>query len=115
MTLAVKWTSYFLADFAWQFEWYAEQGSEEVAYRFKEILEATIQQLARQPEIGRIRRFRNLRLDGLRSFRVAPPFRSLLIFYRVRSGTETLDLVRLIHGGRDLPRRLTQAPRMDSP
>ena len=35
-------------------------------------------------------------------------FDKLLIFYRVEAGT--LNLIRLMHGARDLPRRLIEPP-----
>ena len=111
MIPAVQRTGYFPADFAGQFEWYFEHAGEEVAFQFKSTLEATMQKLIQQPAMGRARRFRDPRLKNLRSFRVAAPFRKLLIFYRLQG--DSLDFVRLIHGARDLSRRLTQPPGAD--
>jgi len=42
------------------------------------------------------------------SFRVQRPFQRILIFYRFDA--EHLRAERLIHGARDLPRRLRQSP-----
>ena len=47
-------------------------------------------------------------LQGLRSFRVEPPFDKLLVFYR--STEQALQAWRLMHGTRDLPRRLVEPP-----
>ncbi len=45
-------------------------------------------------------------LRELRSFRVNPPFGRFLLFYRVTN--DTLEAWRLMHGARDLPRRLVE-------
>ena len=47
-------------------------------------------------------------LQGLRSFRVEPPFKKLLIFYRIEG--DWIEAWRLMHGARDLPRRLAELP-----
>jgi hypothetical protein len=64
--------------------------------------------LSRQPDLGRRRRFRNPMLQGLWSFPVASPFHKFLVFYRVTN--DTLEAWRLMHGARDLPRRLFEVP-----
>ena len=51
--------------------------------------------------------FMEVPLQGLRSFRVEPPFDKLLVFYR--STEQALQAWRLMHGVRDLPRRLIEA------
>jgi plasmid stabilization system protein ParE len=65
-----------------------------------------LSKLSRQPDLGRVRHFRNPPLHGLRSLQVDPPFNRLLIFYR----HSKIEIVaeRLMHGARDLPRRLTE-------
>jgi toxin ParE1/3/4 len=67
-----------------------------------------LHRLTHRPDLGRIRRFRDPRLHGLRSCPVDKPFGKLLIFYRATD--DTLYAVRLIHGARDLPRRLLEVP-----
>jgi plasmid stabilization system protein ParE len=62
--------------------------------------------LQEQSGVGRLRRFRNPVLAGLRSWPVARPFGSYLIFYR--DLPDCIELFRLIHGARNLPRRLTE-------
>ncbi|MEW6302949.1 MAG: type II toxin-antitoxin system RelE/ParE family toxin [Verrucomicrobiota bacterium] len=108
MTLAIQKASFFERDYCNQFAWYWEQAGERIAWRFHETLDATILQLAREPGVGRLRRFAHPKLHGLQSFPVNRPFNKLIIFYRVEG--KTLRLVRLMHGARDLPRRLAEPP-----
>jgi plasmid stabilization system protein ParE len=108
MSLAIQRAAYFVADFEIQFDWYVEKAGAELAWRFQAAVDESLRKISIQPDLGRIRRFRNPRLIGLRSFRVERPFRRLLIFYRI-SG-DCLQAVRLMHTARDLPRRLTQPP-----
>ncbi|HEX5218211.1 MAG TPA: type II toxin-antitoxin system RelE/ParE family toxin [Verrucomicrobiae bacterium] len=98
----------FNADFDQQFRWYLKQAGEELAERFLEAVLITLRSLAKQPDLGRSRKFRHPSLRNLRSFRVNPPFDKILIFYRVRN--DTLEAWRLMHGARDLPRRLVEPP-----
>ena len=108
MNLAVQKAEFFKQDYAKQFGWYVGEAGTEVAWRFQAALDQSLKKLARQPELGRLRRFRNPRLHDLRSFQVERPFNKFLIFYRIRG--EVLDAVRLMHGARDLPRRLVESP-----
>ena len=48
------------------------------------------------------------KLVEIRFFLVRKPFDRLLIFYRVCG--DTLDIVRIVDGRRDLPRRLLDPP-----
>ena len=96
----------FWDDLTRQVDWYRDQANPEVAGRFVDAVEATLNVLLPQPEMGRAR-FRNWpELAGIRSFRVAKPFHRFLIFYRADDAT--LFAERLIYGGRDLPRRLLE-------
>lgn len=67
--------------------------------------------LARQPGVGHLGRYRHPRLAGLRVWAVAKPFGDWLIFYWERP--EYVDLFRLMHGARDLPRRLVEGQPSD--
>jgi plasmid stabilization system protein ParE len=71
-------------------------------------VEATLERLAKRPDIGRVRKFRHAKLRDLRSFGVNAPFEIIRIFYRIEG--DVLHVVRLMHGSRDLPRRLREAP-----
>jgi plasmid stabilization system protein ParE len=85
-----------------------DEAGEALAWRFFTAVDSTLATLARRPDLGRVRHFRNPRLRGLRSFRVEPPFDRLLIFYRAPEST--LQAWRLMHGARDLPHRLVEPP-----
>ena len=108
MSLVIQRATPFIADFEYRFSWYVEKASPEIAWRFQAALDVSLQKLARQPDLGRLRHFRHPKLRGLRSFRVQYPFNKLLIFYRVEGAF--LQAVRLMHGARDLPRRLSELP-----
>jgi len=68
--------------------------------RFLVALDESVKQLLAQPELGR---FRPEVKPGLRSWAVER-FGNWIIFYRVDK--ESLRLVRVLHGARDLPRAL---------
>ena len=106
MSLAIQRATFFVADFEIQFAWYVQKAGAEVAWRFQSALDDSLRKLSNRPDLGRIRHFRNPKLHGLRSYRVERPFKKLLIFYRVEGNW--LQAVRLMHGARDLSRRLTQ-------
>ena len=108
MILPVQRAEFFERDFAKQFAWYVDEAEPDVARRFQKALDQSLNKLARQPDLGRVRRFRNPRLRNLRSSQVERPFNKILVFYRV-SG-DVLEAVRLMHGARDLPRRLSEPP-----
>ena len=84
------------------------QAGEEVARRYLDALDATLQLLCLQPGLGRVRRFRHPKLRGLRSFPIRRPFDRHLIFYRFDRAT--LYAERVIHSARDFPRRLLDPP-----
>jgi len=108
MTLALRRSDDFNRDFDLQYQWYLEQAGEAVAERYLEAVLATLRLLASQPDLGRPRKFRHPILGGIRSLRLASPFGVHLIFYR-HSSVE-LSAERLMHGARDLPRRLAEPP-----
>ena len=108
MKLSLERADEFNADFEEQYRWYLEQAGEEIAERFLRAVAATLPLLAEQPNLGRRRKFRHPKLRDLRSFPAERPFQSLLIFYRVKK--DTLEVWRLMHGARDLPRRLIELP-----
>src|SRR5881296_2566109 len=108
MSLAIQKAGFFHEDFATQFAWYVDEAGPAVARRFQAALDQSLNKLASRPDMGRIRHFRNPRLQGLRSFQVERPFNKLLVFYQTSGGV--LHAVRLMHGARDLPRRLLESP-----
>jgi len=108
MNLALDRAAFFILDFELQAAWYVREADVEVARRYLHALDATLQLLRIQPGLGRTRRFRHPQLKGIRSFRVSPPFDQHLIFYRF--DRSTLYAERVVHGMRDLPRRLLEPP-----
>ena len=106
MKLTLQRADEFNADFDQQYRWYVQQAGEEVAERFLRAVPVTLRRLAERPDLGRRRKFRHPKLRGLYSFQVERPFDKILIFYRVMENT--LQAWRVMHGSRDLPRRLAE-------
>jgi toxin ParE1/3/4 len=96
----------FNADFDQQYRWYLAEAGEEIAERFLRAATNTLLLLSEQPDLGPRRKFRHPLLHDLRSIQVEQPFQKVLIFYRVAENT--LQAWRLMHGARDLPRRLVE-------
>ncbi|MBI5802775.1 MAG: type II toxin-antitoxin system RelE/ParE family toxin [Verrucomicrobia bacterium] len=111
MSLPLLRRDTFEFDVAERFRWYLEEAGEEIAQRFKNAVDETLDGLSPHPGLGRRRRFPHPLLTGLRSFRVEPPFNKVVLFYRI---TDThLEAWRLMHGSRDLSRRLLEPPGLD--
>jgi toxin ParE1/3/4 len=108
MTLALHRSDDFNRDFDLQYRWYLEQAGEAIAERYLDAVLTALRLLADQPGLGRPRTFRHPALRGIRSLRLASPFAVHLIFYRQNSAG--LFAERLMHGARDLPRRLIEPP-----
>ncbi len=66
-----------------------------------DAIKAAVDLLRKHPEVGKRRGFRSSRAQDVRSWSLRG-FRSYLIFYRT-DGND-LEIVRFIHGARDLPR-----------
>ena len=74
-----------------------------VAARFEAAVRSEYARPQAFAYLGRAREFRHRELRGLRSCQLTG-FPSWLIFYRVRQST--VEIVRVLHGARDLPRAL---------
>jgi plasmid stabilization system protein ParE len=98
---------WFDADLDAQYEWYVINADVPTADRFFVSVGATIEFLAANPEAGPLRRFGHPELQGLRFLPLMGRFSRFLIFYRV---CENLVAERLLHGYRDLERRLLNPP-----
>jgi plasmid stabilization system protein ParE len=93
----------FLLDLAEELRWLNEHAGAEVAERWYDALLATIQFIRKHPQVGRERK--DLRPAGLRSWRIREFPRwlvfygvtdeSLVVFYRVRSGTMNLVVMKM--------------------
>ena len=108
MSLGIRQSDFFRADLLKQVDWYRDHASPEVAERFVNAVEATLQQLAETPGLGRPRFVDWPELVGIRSWRVQKPYHRHLIFYR--QDDKSLMAERVLHGSRDLPRRLLESP-----
>jgi plasmid stabilization system protein ParE len=111
MSLPVSISERAETDLTHQYLWYLEHADADVAERFLAAFDATVYRLAEQPLMGKRRRFRAQELAGMRSLAVAGPFGAYLIFYR--AGSSVVSIERVMHGARDLPRRLLEPPNTD--
>jgi len=96
------------ADLTHQYRWYLDNAGVKVAERFLEAFDGTVARISKHSELGRLRNFRAPELAGIRSVAVGGSFGVHLIFYRT-TRTE-LSIERVMHGARDLPRRLLESP-----
>ena len=108
MSLLVQSAPWFDADLQFRAAWYAEQGGPELAERFVDAVESTVRKVSDKPQLGWRPYPGDPDLIDLHSTLVERPFRKHILFYRFTS--EELFVERLIHGARDLPRRLRQSP-----
>jgi toxin ParE1/3/4 len=82
---------------------YIHENNPEAAIRFLAAIDRTVENLARQPLKGRLRKFRGRDLRHIRSWRV-DEFENYLIFYRL---TRTrLEILRIKHGAMKFPQAL---------
>ncbi len=85
--------------------YYDQEGSLALGLRFYDSVEGGLLQISRNPEIGSLRHSNNATLAGVRYWPV-PSFENHLIFYRVTP--EAVDVLRVLHGARDLFALLTE-------
>ncbi len=108
MTLRLERSEYFWADLERRVDWYRDYAGTEIAERFVYAAQSTLTALCQTPGLERPRFKTWPELSRIRSFRIQPPFHRHLIFYRYDA--KSLFAERLVHGARDLPRRLIQPP-----
>ena len=100
--MIVQRSERFDTDLERQFRWYLLETDLDpvealaLAIRFAEAVEASLEALRRNPEIGRQRFETYADLVGTRSWPVRKPFRRFIIFYRTESGI--LSAERLLEG-----------------
>jgi plasmid stabilization system protein ParE len=70
VSLALQQSDFFWADLAKQVDWYRDRASPEVAARFVDAVEQTLNKLTKTPGIGRLRFVGWPELEGMHSFRV---------------------------------------------
>ena len=79
---------------------FLREESPTTAIRFVEAFEKTLGDLSKMPEIGSMYEFSNLRLHGIRRWRING-FEKYLIFYRVEY--DAIVILRVIYGTRNIP------------
>jgi toxin ParE1/3/4 len=87
-------------DLVRQWVWYAENATIEVADRFLAAADSALAAVAMHPGSGRLVFTRRADLQGMRHVPVGDGFEKFLLFYFATA--EGVDLVRVLHGGRDL-------------
>src|SRR5258708_38855442 len=88
-------------DLTAQFVWYAENAGLDVADRFLQAADATLETLADMPESGIAVATDRHELAGMRRWQVKGFEKILLFYFPLRNG---VDLIRVAHGSRDLER-----------
>src|SRR5438105_5292375 len=106
MSLAIRESEFFAPDVRHYFAWYFSEAGEQIAWRFQAAVVETIARVSQNPTLGHPRKFRHPLLHELRSIPVKSPFNKILLFYR--AGDTVLEPWRLMHGARDLDRRLLE-------
>lgn len=86
-----------------QFLYLLDKEAPEAAARFIEAVDRSILILSRRPRIGAPKKLKNPRLAGLRRWPVAG-FEVIGIYYLLMK--DTLRIVRILHGKRDIDRIL---------
>ena len=108
MSLRVQRSEWFIGDLEHYAAWYDREAGWDLAERYLKAVSTTLARLAEGPTLGHATVFDSPELSGMRCATVEKPFQKHLIFYRCND--TTLSAERAVHGARDLPRRLLQAP-----
>ena len=108
MSLRVEYSAWFDADLQFCTAWYIEQSGSELADRFLNAVEITLRKLASNPRRGRRAYPDDSHLTSLYGVLVERPFHKYILYYRFTD--QVLSVERLIHGARDLERRLREPP-----
>ena len=111
MSRAIRLSSWFEQDVARQTHWYLTHAGAAVALAFGEKVDTTLARIGNFPESGVERKYSHPELSGLRFLPVDEPFGRFLVFYRLLA--DEVSVERLIHGMRDIPRRLLDPPGAD--
>lgn len=80
--------------------YYIREGTPSTARRFRTEAEATFQNLAGMPGLGKRYEHEHAALAELRFFPLSSPFEVYLVFYRPVAGG--IEIVRVLHGARDI-------------
>jgi toxin ParE1/3/4 len=99
MSRQIAWSQEARADVLRDAYYLADAANLTTSDRFLEAVEKAYKQLAVMPGLGVLRDYGNPALTGMRVWPV-PKFPKYLIFYRATD--ETLEIIRVLHGARDL-------------
>jgi toxin ParE1/3/4 len=88
-----------IEDELWGIWCFIARDNADAATRVVEAAYETFQTLAANPEMGRLRKFRNPRLRGIRSWCISG-FENYVIFYRGTSNG--IQVLHIYHGARDI-------------
>jgi toxin ParE1/3/4 len=82
---------------------YIAKDNTTAALAFIEAVESTLETLTINPQLGRLRSFRDSRLAGVRCFPVKG-FSNFLIFYELLNTEEqeTISIIRILHTARNI-------------
>jgi toxin ParE1/3/4 len=84
-----------------QFRYYLLEDANEIATRFLDAVDESIEAICQMPHIGAPTQFKNTIFSGLRTWTVKG-FEDMLIFYVVQP--DVVRVVRVLHGRRDIKR-----------
>ena len=82
-------------------KYYVEEASLDVALRFLDAVEEAYKFVCSNPNAGSRGQYRSWRLEGIRRWPV-PSFQNYLVFYRLTLTDEWVEIVRVLHGARDI-------------
>lgn len=102
----VRKTDEFLSDVERQYEWYVVNAGREIADRYIEAVRITYELLSRHPWLGPPAGFAHPRLRDWRFLLVFRPFKKHILYYEILH--DEIILRRIMHGQRDLLRRLLE-------
>lgn len=94
-------------DMTLQYSWYLENSDLDVAEGYLFAVHETILRIAERPDLGCRRHFQAPELSRIRSIQVKKPYDRHLLFY---TEGNILQIERIMHGARDLARRLLEDP-----
>jgi toxin ParE1/3/4 len=92
--------------------YYATKGSPELGHRFIVAAHETFTLLSTRPEMGWRRQMQHPALESLRVFRISG-FERVIILYR--PGRSGVDILRVVHGSRNLESLLRREGLPDTP
>ena len=81
--------------------YYVEEASLDVALRFLDAVEEAYKFVCANPNAGSRGQYRSGKLEGIRRWPV-PGFQSYLVFYRLTLMDERIEIIRVLHGARDI-------------